>query len=38
MEPSITEEDVQSFFGGAAPRLLGIQEAVPYAGPSPSCP
>ena len=38
MEPFITESDEQSFFGGAAVRLLGLPEAVPYAGHSPSCP
>jgi hypothetical protein len=38
LDPYITEEDEQSFFGGAALRLLDLEEAVPYAGPSPSCP
>ena len=38
LEPYITESDEQSFFGGAALRLLGDPEAVRYDGPSPSCP
>ena len=38
LDPYITDEDQESFFGGAAMRLLDFKEAVPYAGPSPSCP
>jgi predicted TIM-barrel fold metal-dependent hydrolase len=38
LDPYITEDDEQSFFGGAALRLLGVKEAPAYDGPSPSCP
>ena len=38
LDPYITEEDEQSFFGGAALRLLSLEGAEPYGGPSPSCP
>ena len=38
LDPYITTDDEESFFGGAALRLLGVKEAQPYEGPSPSCP